>query len=138
MHQIWCAWVHQMTPKFGRVPIEVSCDERLRNLDVRLYGFMAAFTFHGNACEMSLQQMAEACHTSRRSIMRALDRLVECGYIVPGLHNRERQRSFYALTSKIFGQRQGKEDVIVRSKHGSRYVSMDNASHGLPPREEAV
>ena len=126
-----------MKAKFGRVPLEVSCDQRVSDRAARLYGFLAAFVFHGNACTISLAQMAEAMRCSRSSAKRALDELIECGHVAPGRDNQERQRGFYCLTSEIFAQRQGKEDVVVREASGvPRYVSVDHAAHGIKPRKD--
>lgn len=125
-------------PRFSRVPAEVWMDPEATGSDLRVYCALAAGTYHGNICRASLAELAELCNTTRQVVLRSIKRLVASGHVRLPESYKERRAGWYMLASPVFGQKQGKEDVIVSSPRGQRYVSMDHDRHGMVPREEVA
>lgn len=123
---------------YGRAPLTANQDRRLKNSDIRLYVAMAARVWQGNVCRLSFSELSELSTLTKRTIIDSIKRLERYGYIEAIGKKQERSVTFYVLKSIIFGQKQGREDVIVSSPRGQRYVSMDHERHGLPAREEEV
>lgn len=128
----------QRKARFSRVPAEVWTDAGVNGSDVKVYCAMASTVWQGNICRMSLAEIAELCGTTRQVVLRAIKNLAALGHVRIPSSNKERKSGWYELTSPVFGQKQGKEDVIVSSPRGQRYVSMDHDRHGMPPREEVA
>ena len=125
---------HAKAPKceaFGRAPIRAAADKRLKNSDIRLYVVMAARVWQGNVCRLSFSELAELSTLTKRTVIDAIKRLEKYGYIEAVDCKRERVVTFFVLTSDIFGAKQGREDVIVSSPRGQRYVSIDHDRHGI-------
>lgn len=123
---------------FSRVPVTITSDPRVKDSDVRVYTVMAANVWQGNVCRLSFSDLSRASTVSKRGVIRSISRLLAFGYIKASGEKRERAVTFYVLTSNVFAQKQGREDIIVSSPRGQRYVSMDNDRHGLPAREECA
>lgn len=70
-----------------------------------------------------MRLMASELRTSRSVIAEAIRRLAERGHLTITASGRE--RPLYSLTSPVFGQKQGKEDVIVSGPRCKRLVSVD-------------
>lgn len=129
----------QGTKHFGRTPLDVLADKRLTYADKVLYGVMSYHVWEGNICCAPIRQLALMAAMSDCQVMRSLARLKGLGFIAPGAENIERRRAAYMLVSPVFGQKQGREDVVRQSKRGTkRYTSMDHDRHGMPPREEVA
>lgn len=75
---------------------------------------------------------------SQKQAAISVRRLIQFGHVKPSADNAPRKTGWYELVSPVFGQKQGKEDAIVSSPRGQRYVSMDHDRYGMPPREEVA
>ncbi len=86
---------------YARIPLRVAIDQRLEDLDVRLYAILSWSERLGVA-HIGERLMAEMCLAQRDDVRASLGRLVECGHVALCRGTRRGQRHSYRLTDKIF------------------------------------
>ena len=111
----------------GRIPACVLLDPALDSLTVRIFGIMTLHVWQGNIAYIGMRLLAELCGVSPATVARRVKKLKESGYIATESVNGK--RSFYRLTSEVFGQKQRDgERVIVSGPRGrKRLVSVEAA-----------
>lgn len=108
------------------MPLDVLSDKRLTANDVRVYAALAATVWQGKTCTMGLRHIGDMAACAKRKAAASLDNLVRFGYVErPGWEKGSKKRGVYMLKSAIFGQRQGRENVVVAGPRGKRLVSVD-------------
>lgn len=106
----------------GRVPGSVSLDSRLSDRAVRLYSLLSAYVFHGTTTSIGQRLLAERLGWSQSKVNRAMAELIACDHVVPtevGVGS----RAIYHLTSPVFGQKQGKEKIVVSAPSGGKRLA---------------
>ena len=109
----------------GRIPAAVLLDPGLDTLSVRVYGVLSLSVWQGNQSYIGMRLIAELCGVSAPTVMRRLATLEARGHIKTSKSGNGK-RSFYCLTSPVFGQKQRDgEHVIVSQPSGrKRLVSV--------------
>lgn len=110
---------------YSRLPFSVLCDPVLTFADKAIYAAAAVFVWHGRVCVEPCAVVAEMCGASKRQAMKSLAALAKRGHIKFDDGKKERKVNPVELTSPVFGQKQGKADVIVSSPLGKRLVSVE-------------
>jgi hypothetical protein len=113
--------------RFGRIPLEVLADRRLKHRDVRVYGVLSASCWQGSVVPVGTRRIARLARCAERLVTDSLIRALEvAGHIKkqPGL--RRGQRGRYVLLSPIFGQKQrdGVEEVVMGPDGHMRLVTV--------------
>lgn len=123
---------HRANPatKFSRIPRSVLYDLSLTPCDRLVYAALADQVWQGNVAKIGERLMASKLGISRSKVQASLKALLECGAVTKA-ESRIGNRNCYVLASPVFGQKQTREDVIVSSPRGQRYVSMDHDRHGI-------
>lgn len=85
---------------YGRTPLAVTVDPRLKDLDVRVYSFLAAAERDGR-CSVGTRLIARSLRKSRRDVDLSLKRLHVSGHI--GKSAVAGRRSEFVLLSEVFG-----------------------------------
>ena len=99
---------------FAMVPWAVVADRRLKAIDVRIYGVLAA-SRSGSGAMMGRRLIARCAMTSQRKLKESIERLVACGHLnFEQEHSGARMK--YTLTSKWFGtgHRVGKKAAVAK------------------------
>lgn len=103
----------------GRTPAAILLDPRLDSLAVRIFGVMSLHVWQGNIAYIGMRLLAQLVGASPATVSRRIQALKDCGYITSKPVNGK--RSFYELTSPVFGEKQRDgEKVIVSSPRGHR------------------
>lgn len=110
------------TTRYTRIPLDLLSDERLKSLDIRVFGAIALWAFQGKTARAGTRWIAETVHAERGRVIEAIARLVEYGHLQIAEAARGK-RTVYLLTSPVFGQRQGKEEIVVRGKSGGKVLA---------------
>lgn len=108
--------------RYARLPWSVLTDRTLSSDAKVVYGIMAGHVFQGNVAYIGQRLIADLSGFSPAKVNRLLKKLAQ--YIDVRTDGPGR-RSFYVLKSPVFGQKQGKEDVIVNGPRGKRLASVD-------------
>lgn len=109
--------------RYTRTPLTVLRDARLSLLARVVYGELAANVFQGSVANIGLRLVAERIGASKSSVARAVRELETAGHLVPT--GEEKRRTYYTLTSPVFGQKQGRMTEVVSSPSGGkRYASI--------------
>lgn len=101
---------------FAMVPWAVLADDRLKPIDIRVYGVLAACRC-GAIAKMGRRLIARHSKTSQRKVKESIERLADCGHLV-----QEQAfggaRTKYTLKSKWFGT----ESVSKKSKAATKPI----------------
>lgn len=111
------------TVRYARLPLEVLGDKRLKRVDVCVYAAIATVVWQGNVAKTGIRAVAEVAGCSKRIAAGSVQRLAEFGHIQVSENGRG-MRASYVLTSPVFGQKQGKVDVVRSTPRGKRLVSV--------------
>lgn len=110
---------------YGRIPREVLADRSLSAEAKVVYACLALTTFQGSVAYIGQRLIGEILGCSQASVSRRLRELERAGHIKQNDVGRGR-RSFWELTSQVFGQKQGRETVVVSAPRGGRrYASVN-------------
>jgi DNA-binding transcriptional regulator LsrR (DeoR family) len=94
---------------------------------LRVYAFLSRRVWQGATTKVGVRLIASSLHTSRSVVSEAIARLAKNGHIT--ITASGRQRPLYTLTSPVFSQKQGQENVIVSSpSRGRRLASVERKS----------
>ena len=109
---------------YGRVPLSVLADTRLKHYDVRVFAAISSPVWQGNYSSMGTRRISELAGVSRRLSLQSIKRLIEYGHMVPTVAGKGK-RAGYIMTSKVFGQKQrdGVKEVGIGPSGGRRLVS---------------
>lgn len=111
-------------PRYVRIPYEVGTDPRLTASDVRVYFALASAVWQGNTCTLGNEWIAAMTHICARQVRKSIKKLCEVKYLQMAPRRRG-QRAVYILASPVFGQKQGKVNVVRSSPRGKRLVSVE-------------
>jgi len=106
--------------RFGRIPLEVLADRRLKRRDVCVYGVLSAFCWQGSVAQVGTRLTATLACCAERLVINSLQALEEAGHIQKQPGRRRGQRARYVLNSPIFGQQQRadvQETVMTQDGH---------------------
>lgn len=109
---------------YGRVPASVSLDLSISSDAVRVYSLLALSVYQGSVARVGMRQMGQIIGKSAATVKRRIDELIRAGHI-KAKEAKSGQRAYYELLSPVFGQRQGKQDVVVSSPKGKRLASVE-------------
>ncbi len=109
---------------YGRVPASVSLDLSISSDAVRVYSLLALSVYQGSVARVGMRQIGQIMGKSAATIKRRIDELVNAGHIKANA-GKLGERAYYELLSPVFGQKQGRHDVIVSSPRGKRLVSVE-------------
>ena len=110
------------TTRYTRIPLEVLSDERLKALDIRVFGAVAIWAFQGKTARVGTRWIAETVHAERGRVLESIGRLIQFGHLQIA-DAAKGKRTAYLITSPVFGQRQGKEEIVVRGKSGGKVLA---------------
>lgn len=110
--------------RYVRIPYEVGADPRLTTSDVRVYFALASAVWQGRTCTLGNDRIAAMTGVSPRQVRNSIKALVKAEHVQMAPRKRG-QRAVYALTSPVFGQKQGKVNVVRSSPRGKRLVSVE-------------
>ena len=125
-HQIGLRGRKNFAQLYGRIPLSVSMDKRLKTSDKLVYLGLSYYAWQGTIVKRSFSDIAEAAGISARSVARSIKTLIKYGHIKSAGENKERYVGSYHLTSPVFGQKQrsGKTEIAYPPKSCPRYVSV--------------
>lgn len=63
-----------------KIPCKALTDERLTRADIAVLGYMAD-KLKGDTKAVSVSEIVRACEVCKNSVLRAIDKLCECGYL---------------------------------------------------------
>jgi hypothetical protein len=86
---------------FSMIPEAVLVDSRLQHIDIRVYGILACAR-RGNIVALGQRRMAERLHVKRRTLTRAIARLIEFEHLKLAMPMKSGMRARYELTSALF------------------------------------
>lgn len=90
-----------------------------------VYAFLASAVWQGSTAAVGQRLISSRIGIRQQTVGLAIQELKQRGHMeVRGEGN---ERRFYILNSPVFGQKQGKEDVIVSSPTGPRFASVRTA-----------
>lgn len=113
-------------PRYARVPTSVIHDVMLGAASIAVFSEMALWVFQGTTCSIGQRAIAKRLGLSRNTVSEAIKNLVERGHVEMCRPESRGRRPVYVLTSQIYGQKQGKESVVVSSPSGGRrFASID-------------
>ena len=102
------------SPKwYGRIPADVLLDESLSSDAVRVYGILALWVFQGDVAYIGMREIGRLSGLSPATVMRRVKELAAAKYIE--VRKAETgKRSWYVMTSPVFGQKQraGVEELV--------------------------
>ena len=99
-------------------------DPKLSSFAVRVYAILAAHVFEGSTARIGIRAMARFAAMGKNTASAAIKELAERGHIsVVEMGNGHRQ--MYVLQSEMFGQKQGKVNVVRSGPSGKRLVSVE-------------
>jgi DNA-binding transcriptional regulator LsrR (DeoR family) len=101
------------------VPETVLHDERLGLVARVVYAEMALWVFQGKTCSLGTRQIAARLHLSRTAVIEGIAELAAAEVITVS-RSGAGKRAMYGLNSPVFGQKQGKETVVVSAPSGAR------------------
>lgn len=124
--------------KHSRIPRSILYAAGVLNPYERLvYAALADQVWQGNVACIGERLMVKKLGFARSTVQESLAGLIAKGFIEKS-EKRLNNRNCYILLSSVFGQKQGREDVIVSGPRSKRYVSMDHDRHGMPARKEVA
>ncbi len=113
--------------RFSRIPWTVGTDPKLSSFAVRVYVILAAHVFEGSTARIGVRALARYGAMSKNTANAAIVELSERGHI--GIANMGRgQRQMYVLHSEMFGQKQGKVNIVRSTPRGKRLVSVEKTA----------
>lgn len=112
--------------RFSRIPWTVGTDPKLSSFAVRIYAILAAHVFEGNTARVGIRALARYGAMSKNTANAAIIELQQRGHIQI-VRMGSGQRQMYVLQSEMFGQKQGKVDVVRSTASGKRFVSVASA-----------
>lgn len=87
---------------------------------------MALWVFQGTTCSIGQRAISERLGLARNTVADGIEQLIARGHVEMNRSAERGRRPIYVLTSPLFGQKQGKEIVVVSSPRGDRrYASVD-------------
>ena len=105
--------------KYARIPLEVLLDKKLSVGALRVYGVFASSVYQGRVASMGMRQIGEASGSCAATARKRIAELLRAGYVA--IHDAQRgKRTWYSLTSPVFGQKQGQVEEVYISPDGSR------------------
>lgn len=107
--------------RYARIPDSVLFDSDLTPSAIRVYAFLSRRVWQGTTTSVGIRLIAAKLKTGRSVVSEAVSRLAGKGHITITAHGK--QRTLYALNSTVFGQKQGKEDVIISSPSGGKRLA---------------
>lgn len=109
---------------YARIPREVLTDLAVSSDAKIVYAVLAMSTFQGSVAYVGQRRVGEILGMSQSTVSRRLAELERAGHIVQASAERGK-RSHWELTSLVFGQKQGRETVVVSAPSGGkRYASV--------------
>lgn len=100
---------------FSMIPESVLIDPKLQHLDIRVYGMLACAR-RGSTVTLGQRQIAERLHVKRRSLTRAIARLIEANHLKLSTPTASGHRARYELTSPLFVPKVKKSESEPRAK----------------------
>lgn len=114
--------------KYTRIPASVLLDTTLSSFDVRVFGVLALATWQGSTCSVGMRHIAKSLGSTTRLVQQSVQRLIVAKHLtVPGEPKRG-MRAIYILTSQVFGQKQGRVNVVRSTPKGKRLVSVEKSA----------
>lgn len=110
---------------YCRIPRSVLQDAKLSAYACRVYAFIAGTVWHGNTASVGQRRIAKMLGMSRNRVAASIKELHDLQHIEIAVDGKK--RGIFVLKSPVFGQKQGKADVV----HGGRLVSLDYERHGV-------
>lgn len=109
------------------VPCQVALDRRLSAEHLRIYVVMASSVYEGAVSKIGQRLIGRLVGLSAMTVGRRIAELVSFGHI-RAAKCKNGARGWYELTSEVFGQKQGKVDVVRHGPAGKRLVSVEDRS----------
>lgn len=110
---------------YARIPLTVIADSQLSRLDIMVYAAISSPVFQGNVANIGSRRIAEIARTTQRMVLKSIRKLVDAGHLAIAESKGKGYRSMYILTSPVFGQKQGKVNVVRSTPRGKRLVSVE-------------
>lgn len=110
---------------YGRVPASVLLDLTISSDAVRVYALLTLSVYQGRIARVGMRQMGKIMGKSAATVKRRIAELTMAGHLKADDKRKNGQRGCYELTSPVFGQKQGKENVVVSAPRGKRLVSVE-------------
>lgn len=107
---------------YARTPLEVYTDPRLSAYAVRVYCVLAGTLRETSNASIGIRRIAQLAAMSKSRAQDSIEELLACGHVAtpevdPG------RRSVYVLASPVFGQKQGKVQVVRVAKSGGKILT---------------
>ena len=121
----------ESVPNFGtakrytRTPAEVLHEVTLSFSARLIYAELALWVFQGRTASRGVRAIANDLGMSKTTVTKGIAELMEAGAVERHADGKHGYRAIYSLPSKVFGQRQGKQDIVVSSPNGNRLVSVE-------------
>lgn len=116
-----------LAERYVRLPYAVGADQRLSASDVRVYFALASAVWQGRTCTLGNERISAITGVSARQVRSSIRSLITAGHVQMAERKRG-QRAIYALTSPVFGQKQGKVNVVRSTPRGKRLVSVEKTA----------
>jgi DNA-binding transcriptional MocR family regulator len=113
---------------YARIPVEVLFDSRISDQAKLVYCALAMSVFQGSVAFIGQRLIADRFGVSQSTVSRRLRELEKVGHI-RRMAGKRGYRAHWALTSVVFGQKQGKVTEVVSSPSGGlRYASVEEVA----------
>lgn len=114
--------------KYTRIPSSVLFDTSLSSFDVRVYGTLAIAAWQGSTCSVGMRYIASSLGSTPRLVNKSIRKLLEAKHVIRPDGARNGSRAIYILTSPVFGQKQGRANVVRSAPKGKRLVSVNKTA----------
>ena len=102
----------EKVPRFSRVEWSVTTDPKLSAHAVRVYNILAGQVFEGRTTAIGIRRIGKLGAMGKNTAQGAVLELIERGHVsVKAMGSGK--RSLYILNSPLFGQKQGKVNVVA-------------------------
>lgn len=109
---------------YGRLPVSIMRRVDLSTSAKLVFAAISAHVWQGDTAKVGQRRLASLTGLALSTVNSAIKELVDVKAIVP--MGEGQRRRMYVLLSPVFGQKQGKMDVIVSGPSGvPRYASME-------------
>lgn len=109
--------------RYSRTPVDVLHDASLSFSARLIYAELAIWVFQGRTASKGMRAIATDLGMSKTTVAKGIVELMRAGHVER--IKKTGYRAMYSLESQVFGQKQGKTDVIVSSPRGHRLVSVE-------------
>lgn len=110
--------------RYARIPWALLMDTKITAEAKLVYAVLAGHAHQGAVASVGQRRIARMLAMGLATVSRKIAELENAAYIKTE-HGGAGRRSWYELLSPVFGQKQGRVDVVVSAPRGKRLVSVE-------------